>query len=272
MAVAREHNHELIDLSLREFASLLDLQQLATRNTYHPSSNIGLTLTTSDLFDLAIRLAIRVLLWFQSIFPPIKRFVEIVTPPGCGPVNLDDPAWGVMFQQRGKLFIFCDWYTRAPRTFAKHKSWLLDGIVPEKGAAPKIASFVSELREEQMLLVGIVVRREDYKEYEDGKYFFSMDAYRDFADRMLCLLSGQRVRFFICSIDEEDVSVFEGIDFSYRFGHPIENLYTLSECDYLISPPSTYAMWAALVGTTPSFFTEYSDAEFNLDDFSIVSG
>jgi hypothetical protein len=272
MAVANEYGHSLVDLSLREYEPLFDLQKLATKKAHVPKRVLGFSVASSRTLDLSIRAAIRLLVRLQSIFPLVKRFVEVVTPPRCGRVNLDDPVWAEKFREKRKIFIFCDWNTLAPRTFSKHKAWVLEGIRPRKEAASRVVSFVEELRHGRPFLVGLVVRREDYETYMNGKYFFSMAAYRQVADRMLKLLRGRKVRFFICSIDEEDFSVFDGLDFLFRSGHPIENLYTLSECDYIISVPSTYAMWASLVGGVPAYFLETTDIDFDLKDFLAFSG
>ena len=223
------------------------------------------------IFDFVVRVVVIFLIRAQSLFPFVKFFFEVVTPPGCGQVCLDDPVWKDKFHRNHKVYVFCDWYTLAPRTFSSHKSWVLSTLMPTKEAGAKIQSFVNQLRTKQPLLVGMVVRREDYSDYMGGKYFFSMEEYRALADRMVSLFRKKSIRFFICSIDEEDCSVFSGLNFVYRSGHPIENLYTLSECDYLISPPSTFAMWASLVGATPALFAESADIDFTLEDFSSVA-
>jgi hypothetical protein len=65
--------------------------------------------------------------------------------------------------------------------------------------------------------------------------------------------AGEKVRFLIFSDEEQDTDVFKaaGSDYFFRSGHIIENLYSLAECDYIVSPPSTYGEWASFYGRTP---------------------
>ena len=69
------------------------------------------------------------------------------------------------------------------------------------------------------------------------------------------VFSGKKTKFLICSDEEQDTQIFTSakIEFCFRSGHMIENLYSLAECDYIVSPPSTYGMWASFYGKTPLY-------------------
>ena len=53
-------------------------------------------------------------------------------------------------------------------------------------------------------------------------------------------------------------------------GNEIEDLITLSQCDYLIGPPSTFNIWASFYGEVPTYHIEDSEFEFELNDFRIL--
>ena len=272
MAAAKEHNHTLVDLSLRKYSPLFDLSRLWGEGVYLLYRFFGYPIEASPVLEFLIRATLRMLISIQLIFPFTKNFCEVMTPPGSDRISLDHPVWRTRLQKKWKIYIFCDWWTLAPESISKHKEWVLSRLQPNKETRGRVEEFVRQLRDDRALVIGLVVRREDYESYMDGKYFFSMIQYRKIADRMTRLCGGKGIRFFICSIDNEDCSIFDGLDFVYRSGHPIENLYTLAKCDYLISPPSTYAMWASLVGSTPAYYAESPNVEFGLDDFSVMIG
>lgn len=105
------------------------------------------------------------------------------------------------------------------------------------------------------MLIGIVIRHGDYRTWLDGKYFYSMETYTKLMKQVEALFSDKKAKFLICSDEEQDTNVFTSamINFCFRSGHMIENLYSLAECDYIVSPPSTYGMWASFYGKTPLY-------------------
>ena len=54
----------------------------------------------------------------------------------------------------------------------------------------------------------------------------------------------RKVGFFIPSDEKQEKFIFDKLKFFLRSGHPIENLYFLSNCDFLLSVPSSSASWA----------------------------
>ena len=62
-----------------------------------------------------------------------------------------------------------------------------------------------------------------------------------------------KIGFFIATDEDQYVNDSYDIDCLIRVGHPIENLYSLSLCDFLIGPPSSYISWASLYGKRPLY-------------------
>ena len=44
-----------------------------------------------------------------------------------------------------------------------------------------------------------------------------------------------------------------------RVGYPVENLYSLSKCDFLVGPPSSYIGWSAFYANKPLLTIEDYD-------------
>ncbi len=102
-------------------------------------------------------------------------------------------------------------------------------------------------------IVGVAIRHGDYKTWQSGKYYLSTKIYQKWMEKVECFFAPKKVGFFIASDEEQDLSTFEKHNFFFRSGHPLENLYSLSKCDYLLSVPSSFAGWAHFIGETPLF-------------------
>ena len=55
-----------------------------------------------------------------------------------------------------------------------------------------------------------------------------------------------KVGFFIATDEDQPSELFDQISCIIRVGYPLENLYSLTMCDYLIGPPSSYISWASI--------------------------
>ena len=123
------------------------------------------------------------------------------------------------------------------------------------------------------MVVGIHIRRGDYATWNDGRFFYSLEEYHEFMLRIQQLYSRKRVAFFISSNEDFSLNLFEGC-ICRRFGKEpsgaILDLYTLSLCDRIIGPFSSYSRWASFIGEVPLCFLESKDQEFCDEKFSII--
>lgn len=117
------------------------------------------------------------------------------------------------------------------------------------------------------ILVGVAIRHGDYKTWQDGKYYLSSEIYEHWMEEVECLFKSSKVGFFIASDEEQDLSIFQQHKFFFRSGHPIENLYCLSNCDLLLSVPSSFAGWAHFIGDIPIFNLDAKVRSLSSNDF-----
>lgn len=202
----------------------------------------------------------------------------------------------------GKLWRF-DWatrryYERNPERVASYRKrcWIFplvlwnwcfrynEGIVRHR---EKICSFLRakpcyEIRPQQILekvrsgfnglVLGVHIRRGDYKEFKGGALFFEDERYlrwmKEFAS------SVQRpVRFVIVSNEKVDADYFKsnGCDATVVAGLPQEDVVTLSMCDYIMGPASTFSWWAAYYGDKPRLAIESGDDSAVVGNFHKVN-
>ena len=132
-----------------------------------------------------------------------------------------------------------------------------------------VESHIQKLRKSCDMLVGVHIRLGDYKNFEGGKYYYPLGEYKSVLDHVLTLMTGEKVKFMICSNEEVDLSLFNDQDVDKGLGETVEDLYALAGCDYIIGPPSTFTMWASFYGDTPLYMIKDPDKHFNLGDFEI---
>jgi len=97
-------------------------------------------------------------------------------------------------------------------------------------------------------IIGVCMRQGDYKDYNNGKYYLTDKDYLFLISKLKKLFSASFDIFVAC---EENKINMNSNGFYISFGNPALNLYTLSNCDLLIGPPSTFMTWAAFLNDTP---------------------
>ena len=170
----------------------------------------------------------------------------------------------------GKQIVFFQgWSIRGYKNLEKHSDKVRDYFKPLDSYQSSVDYLVSDLKKNCDILIGIVIRHGDYRQWKGGKHFYPLDSYVKFMEQLKILFADKKVTFLICSDEEQNTAAFEGFDFFFRSGHMIENLYSLAACDYLVSPPSTYGMWASFYGKVPFCMITSPDQSISLDNFKV---
>ena len=198
---------------------------------------------------------------------------------GNGWNNYKGLTWKVTHNKTwDKVFKFLGftkgWQTRTDTRYLRQTLPELKRIFrPSDAIMQKAEAMVAELKKESDMVVGVHIRRGDYATWNDGRFFFELEEYHQFMLRVKELYQDQTVSFFISSNENFDLDLFEGCR-CRRFGNEpsgaILDLYTLSLCDRIIGPFSSYSRWASFIGEVPLCFLESKDQQFTADSFSKI--
>jgi hypothetical protein len=166
------------------------------------------------------------------------------------------------------------WNTRTDTRYLQQTLPELKKIFrPKKEIMDKADMMISSLKEHSDIVVGVHIRRGDYATWNDGRFFYELEDYHQFMLRIKDLYKNKKVSFFISSNEDFSLDLFTDCDCS-RFGKEpsgaILDLYTLSLCDRLIGPFSSYSRWASFIGEVPLCFLESRDQEFTENHFSKI--
>lgn len=139
----------------------------------------------------------------------------------------------------------------------------------------KITSPVDEIFSslENTIVVGVHIRRGDYRIWREGIYFYNDENYislmRQLKEQLT--INSKDIKFLLCSNESIDLTNFGDLNcFVLPASSGEKDLYALSKCSYIIGPPSTYSQWASFTGKTPMKFVMSLEEEIKLSDFSVV--
>ena len=148
--------------------------------------------------------------------------------------------------------VLWDWNFRNPEGVKKHRAKICAYLRAKDAHVVRAKEIVSRAREGADVVVGVHVRRGDYKWAYDGKYYYSDEEYLRFM-REFEKSSGKRVRFVVVSNEPVNCEFLQanGVSVVNASASAAEDVVTLSECDYIMGPRSTFSRFAAFYGNKP---------------------
>lgn len=217
------------------------------------------------------------LLHAQFIFYPLWQPWFLKLPKGWGWYK--HLTWKVTHNKTwDKFFKFLGftkgWSTRTDTRYLQQALPQLRLIFrPKREIMNKAEGLIVEMRQTADIIVGVHIRRGDYATWNDGRFFYSLEEYHQFMLRVKEFYKDQKVSFFISSNENFSLNIFEECH-CRRFGKEpsgaILDLYTLSLCDRIIGPFSSYSRWASFIGEVPLCFLESKEQQFKEDSFSKI--
>jgi hypothetical protein len=145
---------------------------------------------------------------------------------------------------------------------------------PRQEIVNKAEAMIANIRKEADIIIGVHIRHGDYKTFKNGRYYYTLEEYHSFMIKIQQLFKSQKVAFFISSNENFTTDIFVDCN-CYRFGKEksgdILDLFTLSICDRIVGPWSTYSRWASFIGEVPLCCIKERGQEFLNDSFSIIT-
>ncbi len=145
---------------------------------------------------------------------------------------------------------------------------------PKKSITDRAEAIMTNIRKEADIVIGVHIRHGDYKTFENGRYYYTLEEYHQWMLNIQQLFMEQRVAFFISSNESFSTDLFKGCK-CYRFGKEtsgdILDLHTLSLCDRIVGPWSTYSRWASFIGEVPLCCIKEKNQQLTEKNFSIIT-
>ena len=139
---------------------------------------------------------------------------------------------------------------------------------PDHKITNQVESQFVKVRKNCEIIYGVHIRYGDYKTWQGGKYYYSLEQYHLVMLKVKELFPNQSVAFFISSNEKINLNSFVDCEcFLVSNGSSTHDLFGLGICDYIIGPPSTFSGWASYYGNTPLYFIKNPNSEISLGSF-----
>jgi len=263
-----EHGASVYNPSFDEYAYLFEgtgkgllIKDLAPRHFFDQHS-----LTRSVAFRVARKLSI-----ILPGIPCLRRyFVSIVLKNDEDRFALDSPE-NIQLLKSGKIFFLSGWLFRNQNLAEKHSDFIRGYFRPVQKHLANIERTIHPIRKKFRTLVGIHIRRGDYKMFQNGIYYYDVEQYKTVMENIASVFCENEIAFLICSNEDIDLNTFRGQNVFKGPGHAVEDLYSLAACDYIAGPPSTFTMWASFYGKKPLYMIKNIADIPTCDSFRIIN-
>ncbi len=267
LAAAIEHGRQLVNLAIDEDAPAFEgtRHDLFCRYPLRRSSiapRPWLRRLAFRVVRRATRLAARLRLVPPGVALVRHRDVEVDWP-------LDGPEIAALVRSKRAIF-FRGWKFRSEALLAKHADVVRGVFAPIPERASRIDALLSRARAGAEVVVGVHVRRGDYREWLGGRYFYEIDAYARLMARIADLFAGRTVAFLVCSDERLAPAEFPGRAVTIANGDRVDDMYSLARCDYIVGPPSTFSAWGSFHGQVPLYVVRDPNARPALELFSVA--
>ena len=170
---------------------------------------------------------------------------------------------------RHRHIVVSGWFVRYYDLFLKYRQEICDLFtLDEQYTTPvkakmreaesilHLTSYILHQPSPSHLRLGIHIRRGDYATWNYGKYCYDDETYARHINRFAELYPDKEIHVYLST---NDATVTEGkyqelcpqVHIHHLQGSAPEDLFMLSECDYLIGPPSTFSLVAAMYRDIP---------------------
>ena len=160
------------------------------------------------------------------------------------------------------------------RYLAQAKHELQHIFRPKDEITTKAEAFMATIRRQADIVVGVHIRHGDYKDFFGGLFYYTLEEYHKFMLKIKAIYPAKKVAFFISSNASFSTDIFNDC-LCFRFekepSGDILDLHTLSLCDRILGPWSTYSRWASFIGEVPLCCIKDRNQQFSEDSFSVIS-
>ena len=177
---------------------------------------------------------------------------------------------------RHRHIVVSGWFVRYYDLFLKYRQEICELFTIDPEITKPIANkmeMVERGAQRPIVRLGVHIRRGDYAEWRNGQFFYDNETYAQHIDHFQHMFPENEVHVYLST---NDPSVTEEVfqrqcsaaHIHHLQGNAPEDLFMLSACDYLIGPPSTFSLVAAMYRDLPLYRMDVRDArKMTLDKF-----
>lgn len=266
-----ENNYKLLHLGLADYSE----HYSESFNEQKPGINYRMV--DRNKFTLSEKLLLKYINFSQKTEQRLKKSLPLIQrlyflDYTANRYHLNDPAF--IETAKHKILLVDGWFYEDKTSLQKHAAAIKKLFTPNRAYLQQVEKLKTEQFAQYDAVVGVHIRRGDYKTYNNGQWYYSNETYVGFMEQVLqtTAFGNKRTAFFICSNETLNYEEFSGFNLIMPTHHLIEDLYGLAACTAIIGPPSTFSGWASFYGDVPLFHAfqksdRITDASFKVIDY-----
>lgn len=174
---------------------------------------------------------------------------------------------------RHKHIVVSGWHVRFYDLFLKYRSEICDLFTIDDIYTNPVREKMLQVEggDNNVVRLGVHIRRGDYAQWKDGIYCYDDETYARYINRFAALHDGEDIHVFLSTndpdvVEEKYQEMCPNVHIHYLRGNSPQDLFMLSECDYVIGPPSTFSLVAIMYRDIPLYRMDTSDETVSLKD------
>ena len=242
-----KNNLSFLNLSFRDYTKAFpESINVSAKSNLHSYILIKLIYKCSIFYNFLNRLCLS-----NKNLEKISSFVHIIDCQNEEILNEQTLDQHLDQKRSSILLLIRAWDIRCPEAIYANVSKLKVILSPTDLIIKKVAVIKKSLSQYDFI-IGVHVRRGDYETWLNGKYFFSWKQYSNWVIELESLLieKGKKPAFIICSDEKIPSSSFSNKSTICSQSDALTDLFTLSSCNIIIGPPSSFSSWASFYGDT----------------------
>jgi hypothetical protein len=180
--------------------------------------------------------------------------------------DLNGEGYQELINQGGVLFAK-GWKFRDDVNLVHCRQGIADYFTPIPTIRKKAEVVMARARRGGSTVIGVHIRQGDYREWKGGAHYFETAQYAHWMNEVAALYPAKKPTFLICSSDPVDFRLLEGFTVVAAPGEVVADLYSLSLCDAIMGPPSTFSTWASFCGSVPLCMLQNHRQQISQFDF-----
>lgn len=271
VANAIEHNYNILHLGFGDYSEHYSEQ------FNKPAKGKNYRIVDRNRLSLKERLLLKYVNLSQKTEERFKRSLPLIQKIyfldyTSNRYHLNDPVF--VEAAKHKLVLVDGWFYEDKNSLQKHAAEVKRLFTPNDVYLQRVKQLKREQFAQYDAVVGVHIRRGDYKDYNNGQWYYCNETYIRFMQQVLqtTTFANKRTAFLICSNEQLNFDEFSRFNLIMPTGQLIEDLHALAHCDAIIGPPSTYSGWASFYGDVPLFHAfqktdKITDASFKVLDY-----
>jgi hypothetical protein len=274
IAFAEEHGHRLSNVTFHSYAHLFE----TTRRDIYCRYPVAKRRSLFDLLPGAASVIRKTRIFYHATRAACvtnerfhffgRRVTTLLEIEGREVTLLDDPAIHETIAAAKTVFTY-GWRFRAPDAVQKHAETIRAFFRPIEVVEKNSRETTDRLRQQANIVVGVHVRRGDYRGWKEGRFFFEVSRYAAWMREMAAQFPGGKVSFFVSSDEPRSRDEFGDLPVEIGLGPPVNDLWTLAQCDFIFGPPSTFSQWASFYGKVPLLHLCGNDDRIEVGKFRV---